>query len=98
MGLRERLMARAGRQMGRYGLEMLKPSGRAELLEAQTNQMVTVVAVGDAAIEFYAPSAGLIYRAETLLDKEPDTIAWIDGFREGAVFWDIGANAGVYKL
>jgi FkbM family methyltransferase len=98
MGLCDRLVARAAREIGKYGLEMLAPSSRAELLEAQTNQMVTVVAVGDRAIGFYAPSTGLIYRAETLLEKEPDTIAWINGFTDGAVFWDIGANAGVYTL
>jgi FkbM family methyltransferase len=37
-------------------------------------------------------------RARTILTKQPDTIRWIDGFREGSVFWDIGANIGVYAL
>jgi FkbM family methyltransferase len=37
-------------------------------------------------------------RARTILTKQPATIAWIDGFREGSVFWDIGANVGVYSL
>lgn len=29
---------------------------------------------------------------------EPETLAWIDGFRPGDVFWDIGANIGLYAL
>jgi FkbM family methyltransferase len=37
-------------------------------------------------------------RARTLLTKQPATIRWIDGFCEGSVFWDIGANVGVYAL
>ncbi|MEE9473462.1 MAG: FkbM family methyltransferase, partial [Acidimicrobiia bacterium] len=40
----------------------------------------------------------LLFRAETLLTKEPETIEWINAFEEGSVFWDIGANVGVYSL
>lgn len=29
---------------------------------------------------------------------EPETLAWIDGFAAGDVFWDIGASIGVYSL
>ena len=38
------------------------------------------------------------HRAETLLTKEPETIAWIDRFDAGDVFYDIGANVGIYSL
>ncbi len=37
-------------------------------------------------------------RALSLLTKQPDTIAWIDRFEPGSVFWDVGANVGVYAL
>src|SRR5437763_9795897 len=37
-------------------------------------------------------------RAETLLTKQPATIEWINAFQPGSVFWDIGANVGVYTL
>ncbi len=37
-------------------------------------------------------------RAATLLTKQPATIAWIDSFAADSMFWDIGANVGVYTL
>ena len=37
-------------------------------------------------------------RAKTLITKEEDTIAWIDSFNKNDVFYDIGANIGVYSL
>ena len=38
-----------------------------------------------------------LFRAKTLLSKEPETIKWIDNFKPNAVFWDIGANVGIYS-
>jgi FkbM family methyltransferase len=49
-------------------------------------------------IHFYCPGTLPVYRAKTLLTKEPETIQWIDGFNKGDVLWDIGANVGVYSL
>ena len=42
--------------------------------------------------------AGAGWRYATLLDKEPETIEWIDGFEQGDTFWDIGANVGIYSI
>jgi FkbM family methyltransferase len=33
-----------------------------------------------------------------LLQREPETIEWIDGFETPCRFWDIGANVGAYSL
>jgi FkbM family methyltransferase len=49
-------------------------------------------------IKFYCPSFLALWRAETLLTKEPETIQWIDTFHPIDVFWDIGANIGCYSL
>lgn len=38
------------------------------------------------------------FRVRTLFTKEPETIRWIDTFKPGEVFWDIGANIGCYSL
>ena len=37
-------------------------------------------------------------RARTLLEREPETLAWIETFAPGEVLWDIGANIGVFTL
>jgi FkbM family methyltransferase len=37
-------------------------------------------------------------RGMTMLSKQPLTIEWIDRFEPGSVFWDVGANVGVYTL
>lgn len=50
------------------------------------------------AIQFYCPGVLLEYRARTLLTKEPETIEWLETFESNDVFWDIGANVGMYSL
>ena len=37
-------------------------------------------------------------RMDRLLSKEPETIKWINNFVEDSVFFDIGANIGIYTL
>lgn len=49
-------------------------------------------------IKFYSIDELPLWRAHSLLTKEPETIEWIDGFEDNDVFWDIGANIGVYTL
>ena len=38
------------------------------------------------------------YRVNTFLTKEPETINWINTFKEKDIFWDIGANIGLYSI
>ena len=37
------------------------------------------------------------YRIDTFSSKEPKTLEWIDNFHEKSIFWDIGANIGLYS-
>lgn len=41
---------------------------------------------------------GAGWRYDTLLEKEPETIEWIDTFAPGETLWDIGANVGIYSM
>lgn len=46
----------------------------------------------------YVPNSILRYRADTFSTKEPGTLTWIDNFIPHAVFWDVGANVGLYSI
>jgi FkbM family methyltransferase len=48
-------------------------------------------------LAFVVPNEMNVYRIETFSQKEPETLHWIDSFDSGAVFWDIGANVGLYS-
>lgn len=49
-------------------------------------------------IRFLCPGKIPVYRARTLHTKEPETLRWIESLGAGEVFWDIGANVGLYSL
>ena len=55
------------------------------------------VIYNDKTYKFCIPNRINYYRAQTFATKEPDTINWIKTFKEGSVFWDIGANIGLYS-
>lgn len=38
------------------------------------------------------------FRAKTFFTKEPDTLLWIKKMKSNKVFWDIGANVGIYSI
>ena len=48
-------------------------------------------------LSFYTPNRLNFYRVDTFSSKEPETLKWIDCFKEKSVFWDIGANIGLYS-
>ncbi len=47
---------------------------------------------------FSTPNRLCDFRAKSLLIKEPETINWIDSFSNDSIFWDIGANVGMYSV
>ena len=49
-------------------------------------------------LKFFTPNFFSRWRVETILSKEKDTIEWIKTFDEESLFWDIGANIGLYSL
>jgi FkbM family methyltransferase len=44
------------------------------------------------------PNFLLRYRHKTFFSKEPETLNWIDNFKHNAIFFDIGANVGLYSI
>src|SRR5262245_30821132 len=94
----KRIRMAAGRRFGAWPLALLSQHLRAEVLEGVSDGMIVDTKIHDGVIRFFAPSPQLIFRAQSALTKETDTIAWIDGFEADGTFWDIGANVGVYSL
>tara|TARA_B100001559_G_C16361902_1_gene557780 strand:+ start:103 stop:933 length:831 start_codon:yes stop_codon:yes gene_type:complete len=47
--------------------------------------------------QFFTPNRVNYFRAITFLTKEPDTIEWIQSFDDNMIFWDVGANIGIYS-
>jgi FkbM family methyltransferase len=71
---------------------------RARILERLVRDMIARIDIGEKEILMYTPFPQVTWRATSFFTKERDTIAWINSFKEGSVFWDIGANVGVYSL
>ena len=50
-------------------------------------------------IIFFIPNEIVDWRIDTLLEKEPETIDWINNFfKKKTIFWDIGSNIGIYSI
>lgn len=56
------------------------------------------VYVRDQELNFFVPNGPCLWRVKTLLSKEPWTLEWIDSFSEDDIFWDVGANVGIYTI
>jgi FkbM family methyltransferase len=89
---------RALREVALFPLRVLGKTQRGLALERLTASMVSKVDVPEDTLRFMTPTPLLQARASSILSKEPDTIQWIDRFELGDVFWDVGANVGVFSL
>ena len=49
-------------------------------------------------MKYGVPNNASLWRVSTFETKEPETIKWISGFKEGEVFFDVGANMGLYTI
>ena len=89
--LLDRLERLAGRRFYELHLE-------ASALRHRRGSKILELTVAQKTVKFRTPSAKALWRAQTLLEKEPATIHWIDTFEPGDVLWDIGANVGIYSI
>lgn len=47
---------------------------------------------------FNLPNRHCEWRVQTIYTKEPDTVAWIRSMKPNEIFYDIGANIGLYTM
>jgi FkbM family methyltransferase len=84
-----------------YQLVQLIPFGRkinTLFLHKIWNQTTTTEIKRNKKIVFNSPTWLTHYRAKSVLEKEPETIAWINNMTSDKIFWDIGANVGTYSI
>ena len=86
------------KRLAMWPLSVVSENLRAEALELMSSTSTAEAQVPGASLTFFAPTPLLRQRAETLLTKEPDMIAWLQQLPPDAVLWDIGANVGVFSL
>ena len=48
--------------------------------------------------KFFTPSTISKWRINTFFEKEPETLDFIDNMKNNGVFFDIGANTGIYSI
>ena len=65
-----------------------------------TNKIINekkTIFIEDFKLSFYIPNKINRFRVDTFFTKEPDTLTWINNFKEKSTFFDIGANIGLYS-
>jgi len=68
-----------------------------DFLEERSYKSIKIL---DKEIKFFVPNQLVEWRVDTYFSKEPETLEWIDSFqeKENLIFWDIGANIGLYSI
>jgi FkbM family methyltransferase len=86
------------RDLASVPLRSLGMAQRGQALQNLLTSMVSKIEVPGGTMQFITPTPLLQTRASSALSKEPDTIEWIERFDPSDVFWDIGANVGIFSL
>ena len=68
-----------------------------ELIEVHSYKKVKIL---NKNINFFVPNKEVNLRVKRLFTKEPETINWINNFKNNSniIFWDIGANIGQFSI
>lgn len=74
---------------GRYLLDQISKNISSSFITINHN---------DINIHLSTPNSLNYFRATTFSEKEPETLNWIEQMSEKSIFWDIGANVGLYSI
>lgn len=98
-----RSLANALYRLDRFLLSVLSPRQRSRVLSRISESIRR-----DSLRSIDTPRGTLVFRTlasayvasgvERFHDDEPETLRWIESFGENELFWDIGANIGLYSL
>ena len=58
------------------------------------------IIINNKEIKFFTPNLLTEYRVMSFYSKEPETLEWIDKFKnkKNSIFWDIGSNIGLFSI
>lgn len=65
---------------------------------AESLQSISFKAEDDKDYIYTTSNPLLLWRAQTLFTKEPETIQWIRSMKPNEVLYDVGANVGMYSI
>jgi FkbM family methyltransferase len=68
------------------------------LIAAKLARLSKSIPIDGASFKLVTSNPLLLWRAKTFFTKEPDTLKWIDSMPKESVFFDVGANVGVYSI
>lgn len=74
------------------------PNRWSVLIAGQLSGMWHSADINGKKLKFISNSELLFYRSKTILDKEPETNQWIEQIPPDAVFYDVGANVGIFSI
>ena len=77
---------------GRFGLIL------GEKISKSMKKKTRVIVHQSVDLKLFVPDELNDWRAKTFASKEPETLEWIDTFENSSVFWDVGANIGLYSI
>ena len=76
-----------------------KRNFRYYLYDYLRDSSISTLFISNKKISFFTPSSISKWRIDNFFEKEPETLEWIDDFEDSnSIFWDIGANIGVYSI
>lgn len=69
-----------------------------QLINHYINEDCKTIKINNSKLKFFNPNQITNYRITNFFNKEPETLKWINSFKDKSIFWDIGANIGSYSL
>ena len=73
-----------------------RPNKWSVLIADKLNHLFLPIKVRDQEVRLLSNTDLLLYRSKTLNEKEPETNRWIASMPADGVFFDVGANVGVF--
>ena len=69
-----------------------------DIIIDENSQNLRRINTNNSYLFFYQTNLITKYRIDSFFQKEPETLEWIDSFKQKSEFWDVGANIGLYSI